>query len=74
MVLVGAEDAPSGGVYNLDERDESNLDLGAWAARAALPLLAELTGGNFAACAATQPATLCIQPATRRAQPATLQV
>ena len=30
VVLVGGEDAPSGGVYQLDERDESNLDLGAW--------------------------------------------
>ena len=63
VVLVGGEIAPSGGAYNLDERDENNLDLGAWAARAALPLLAELTGGNFAACAATQPATLCTQAA-----------
>ena len=55
VVLVGGEDAPSGGVYHLDERDESNLDLGAWAARAALPLLAELTGGNFAAYANPNP-------------------
>ena len=72
VVLVGGEDAPSGGAYSLDERDENNLDLGAWAARAALPLLAELTGGNFAACAATQPATLCTQAAPLCTQAAPL--
>ena len=55
VVLVGGEAAPSGGAYQLDERDEDNLGLGAWAARAALPLLGELTPTNFAACAAALP-------------------
>ena len=51
VLLVGGEEAPSGGAYALDERDDDNLDLARWAARAALPLLAELTPLNFAAYA-----------------------
>lgn len=53
VVLVGGESEPSGGSFNLDERHDDNLDLGAWAARAALPPLGEITHANFAAYAAT---------------------
>ncbi|KAL1525168.1 hypothetical protein AB1Y20_020039 [Prymnesium parvum] len=43
----------AGGEYLLDEADEPSAALGAWAARAALPLLGELKGATFAAYAAT---------------------
>lgn len=59
VVLLGGELRRGGGGsrssngYRLDERDEDNLSLDGWAARAALPEVGELTHLNFAAYAAT---------------------
>lgn len=51
--LVLVDGSPSGGAFRLDERDDDGLDFGAWAARAAVPELGELTGATFKAYAAT---------------------
>ena len=63
VLLRGGEPAASvwggdgGGIaasaYRLDEQGESTITLGEWAARAAVPLLGELTPLTFAAYAAT---------------------
>eukprot|EP00966_Prymnesium_polylepis_P104070 2410002-Prymnesium_polylepis.1 len=44
----------AGGAFRLDEARDDGLDLGGWAAAAAVPLLGELTGANFKAYAATE--------------------
>lgn len=49
----GGSGSGGGGSYRLSERDEDNLSLGMWAARAALPEVGELSGATFAAYAAT---------------------